>query len=50
MNYVITNNLSLKYQRFTSSDCKEGFEHFDLWERLNSVGGLSRFTIRIYLI
>ena len=36
MNYVITNNLSLKYQRFTSSDCKEGFEHFDLWERLNS--------------
>ena len=31
MNYVRPNNISLKYQRFTSSDCKDiGIRQFEL--------------------
>ena len=37
MNCVISINLSLKYQKFTQSGCKEvGIKNLRLWQKLNS--------------
>ena len=39
MNSVVSNNLSVKYQRITPLGCKDisGFENLSLWQRLNYV-------------
>ena len=36
MNYVRSNSLSLKYQGFPISDCQDGLENLNLWQKLNS--------------
>ena len=38
MNSIESNNLNLKYQRFTSSDCNDiqGLENLSLWGKKNS--------------
>ena len=49
-NVVRSNDLSLKYRRFTPSGCKDlGLELVSLWQRLNSFGNISAGRNNIYV-
>jgi len=49
MNAVRSNNVSLKYQRFTSSGCEDiRITKIDLWQRLNSFNRSKTYPARFH--